>query len=206
MRPLATKMATTALLLSLASAVSADTSTQPLKTPEAFDAVESRKARSIALFTEAGKVLQHPRCLNCHPADRKPTQGEDLHPHVPLVNAGPENRGTKELPCASCHGPQNMSTLGARVKSVPGNEHWSLAPASMAWQGLSIGEICAQIKDPPRNGNRTLAQIEKHLAEDHLVGWAWHPGEGREPAPGTQAVFGALVAAWIKTGAHCPQP
>jgi hypothetical protein len=25
-------------------------------------------SRSIALFREAGKVLQHPRCLNCHPA------------------------------------------------------------------------------------------------------------------------------------------
>ena len=25
------------------------------------------QARSIALFREAGKVLQHPRCLNCHP-------------------------------------------------------------------------------------------------------------------------------------------
>lgn len=71
----------------------------------------------------------------------------------------------------------------------------------MAWQGLSTGEICVQIKDPARNGNRTLAQIEKHLAEDHLVEWAWHPGEGRVPAPGTQRVFGELIAA----GAHCPK-
>lgn len=76
----------------------------------------------------------------------------------------------------------------------------------MAWQELTIGEICVQLKDPARNGNRTLAQIEKHLAEDHLVGWAWHPGAGRAPAPGTQVVFGELIAAWIKTGAHCPKP
>jgi hypothetical protein len=198
---------TTIAALLLASAVTtADTSSVPLRSPAEFDSIRNRTARSVAYFAEAGKVLQHPRCLNCHPATRQPTQGEDLHPHMPLVQAGPENRGTKALPCSSCHGTQNAATLGARVKSVPGSDHWALAPASMAWQGLSLAEICTQIKDPKRNGNRTLAQIEKHLAEDHLVGWAWHPGDGRAPAPGTQAAFGALITAWINTGAYCPAP
>jgi len=31
-----------------------------------------KAARSIALFREAGKVLQHPRCRNCHPAGDRP--------------------------------------------------------------------------------------------------------------------------------------
>ncbi|GFE86521.1 Isoquinoline 1-oxidoreductase subunit [Steroidobacter agaridevorans] len=193
------------LCIVFASMSLADAPLEPLRAPQAFDSIRNRAARSNAYFTEAAKVLQHPRCLNCHPATRTPTQGDDLHPHMPLVQAGPENRGTKELPCSSCHGPENAPTLGGRVKSVPGNEHWSLAPASMAWQGLTTAQICEQIKDPKRNGNRTLAQIEKHLAEDHLVGWAWHPGEGRAPAPGTQEVFGQLIAAWVKTGAHCQQ-
>ena len=39
-----------------------------------------------------------------------------------------------------------------------------------------------------------------------LVGWAWAPGFGRAPAPGTQQQAGALVEAWIKTGAACPAP
>nr|WP_298721001.1 Isoquinoline 1-oxidoreductase subunit [uncultured Steroidobacter sp.] len=187
----------------LAATTVADTPLEPLRSPQEFDSIRDRAARSKAYFTEAAKVLQHPRCLNCHPATRSPTQGDDLHPHVPLVQAGPENKGTKELPCSSCHGAANAATLGARVKSIPGNDHWSLAPASMAWQGLTTAEICEQIKDPKRNGNRTLAQLEKHLAEDPLVGWAWDPGEGRAPAPGTQQVFGQLISAWIKTGAHC---
>jgi hypothetical protein len=42
------------------------------------------------------------------------------------------------------------------------------------------------------------------VSTDHLVGWAWHPGEGRRPAPGTQDVFGDLIGAWIATGAECP--
>jgi hypothetical protein len=197
---------TAALLLSVVSVTFADSASESLRPPASFDSVRNRTAKSIALFTEAGKVLQHPRCLNCHPVDRQPTQGDDLHPHMPPVHAGPENRGTKELPCSSCHGQQNMATLGARVKSIPGADPWALAPASMAWQGLTLGEICVQLKDPARNGNRTLAQIEEHLAKDHLVGWAWHPGEGRAPAPGSQSVFGALIAAWVETGAHCPKP
>ncbi|MEY8837886.1 Isoquinoline 1-oxidoreductase subunit, partial [Cribrihabitans sp. XS_ASV171] len=29
-------------------------------------------------------------------------------------------------------------------------------------------------------------------------------GTGREPAPGSQEVFGELTRAWIDTGAACP--
>jgi hypothetical protein len=29
-------------------------------------------------------------------------------------------------------------------------------------------------------------------------------GEGRRPAPGTHQAFGAIVDAWIDSGAHCP--
>jgi hypothetical protein len=75
----------------------------------------------------------------------------------------------------------------------------------MAWQGKSLREICLQVQDPERNGRRSLSNLQQHLATDPLVGWAWHPGEGRAPAPGTQAQFGALIKAWIATGARCPQ-
>ena len=37
-----------------------------------------------------------------------------------------------------------------------------------------------------------------------LVGQAWAPGYGKTPAPGTQKQAGALVEAWVKTGAACP--
>lgn len=202
-RSVAAALSVTALCM--ATMAFAQTATD-LRPPTAFAAISDQQARSAALFAEAGKVLQHPRCLNCHPASRQPTQGDDLHPHVPLVQAGPQDRGAKELPCSSCHGSENTLTLGTRVKSVPGISGWALAPASMAWQGLSLPQVCAQLKDPQRNGNRTLARIHEHLAQDPIVGWAWHPGEGRRPAPGSQAVLGALIGAWIETGAQCPIP
>jgi hypothetical protein len=74
----------------------------------------------------------------------------------------------------------------------------------MAWEGKTLAQICAQIKDPERNGGRSLEEIVHHVGTDHLVGWAWSPGFGRQPAPGTQQEAGELLAAWVKTGAACP--
>ena len=65
----------------------------PLRAVSEFDSITDQRDRSIALFEEAGKVLQHPRCLNCHPVERSPTQGDDMHPHVPEVAGGPDNHG-----------------------------------------------------------------------------------------------------------------
>ena len=170
-----------------------------------FDTIGDPRARSAAMFVEAGKVLQHPRCLNCHPVSRQPTQGEDLHAHQPPIHGGSHDHGVAGLPCDTCHGAANVPTLGHPIRSVPGSSHWGLAPVSMAWQGQSLAEICNQIKDPARNGGRSLAQIGEHMGRDPLVGWAWQPGEGRVPAPGTQQQFASLIEAWIATGGHCPE-
>ena len=92
----------------------------------------------------------------------------------------------------------------AKVKSIPGHPRWALAPLEMAWEGKSNGEICAQLKDPKRNGGKSLATLHEHFARDDLVAWGWNPGEGREPAPGSQELAGQLLQAWIDSGAVCP--
>ena len=56
-----------------------------LKSPDAFSGIADPAQRSAALFTEAGKVLQSPRCLNCHPVGNRPHHGNDGHLHVPAV-------------------------------------------------------------------------------------------------------------------------
>jgi len=89
---------------------------------------------------------------------------------------------------------------------MPGHPRWHLAPGEMAWEGKSLGQICEQLKDPARNGGRDLAALHDHMAHDDLVAWGWDPGDGREPAPGTQAIFGDLIRAWMETGAECPLP
>src|SRR5260370_1628821 len=65
----------------------------PLKPVAAFSTIRDERARSVALFTEAGKGIQSPRSLTCHPVERQPRQGNDLHAHVPLMHAGPAGRG-----------------------------------------------------------------------------------------------------------------
>lgn len=170
-----------------------------LRTPESFQSIADPGERSRALFVEAGKVIQHPRCLNCHPRTERPTQGSDMHPHLPLAVRGADDKGAVAMRCTTCHQSTNYEPSG-----VPGHPLWHVAPVSMAWQQTPLGAICEQIKDPGRNGGRTLAQIHEHMAHDTLVGWGWRPGGSRQPAPGTQAQFGALIDAWIKSGAACP--
>ena len=170
-----------------------------LRPPAAFAGIADRAKRSQALFVEASRVLLHARCVNCHPPDDVPRQGEASALHDPPVLRGKDDRGIPALGCATCH--QDRNVEHARV---PGAPDWHLAPPQMVWLGKSPAAICTQIKDPGRNGGRTLAMIQDHVAHDALVGWAWQPGAGRAPAPGTQAELGALVQAWIDTGAECP--
>ena len=172
-----------------------------LAPPESFLGIKDEGTRSAAIFTEVGKVLTSPRCTNCHPASDRPRQGDDSRQHQPPVERGADGLGLPAMRCSSCH--QNANFDPGRV---PGNPHWHLAPSDMAWEGKTVGEICLQIKDPARNGGRSVNDLIDHIGKDTLVGWAWAPGVGRTPAPGTQQIAGALVEAWARTGAACPTP
>jgi hypothetical protein len=145
--------------------------------------------------------------MNCHPAADSPLQGNDQHIHVPPVTRGPSGAGIPGNACAACHTESNFPLVvgkDASFQSIPGHSRWGLAPIEMAWEGKSVGQICTQIKDPGRNGGRDLTMLHEHLAKDDLVAWAWNPGPGRTPVPGTQERLGELIKAWIETGAHCP--
>jgi hypothetical protein len=175
------------------------TASNTLASPEHFAEIADTDARSAAMFSELGKVLTHPRCTNCHPAGDRPRQGDESRLHQPPVARGADGHGVETMRCSICHGNANFEP-----GRMPGHPEWHLAPREMAWEGKTIAEICAQIKDPARNGGRKVEDLIHHIGEDTLVGWAWHPGFGRSPAPGTQAQAGALVEAWMKTGAACP--
>ncbi|CAN5448956.1 hypothetical protein BH10PSE12_BH10PSE12_24190 [soil metagenome] len=170
-----------------------------LKPLSDFTGIADPKARSLALFTEVGKVIQHPRCLNCHPRTDTPTQTDFMRKHAPMVVRGDSNFGAAGLHCSTCHHDANFDTAG-----VPGAPNWMLAPKEMAWQGETLGNICRQIKDRKRNGDKDMPALIHHMAEDTLVGWGWHPGGNRSPAPGTQKQFGELFKAWADSGAYCP--
>lgn len=174
-----------------------------LKTPAAFAGVKSKDERAAAIFEEMAKVMLGPRCANCHPKEGGPTQGDDFHPHSPPVVRG-EGMGAVGMECSVCHGTANVEFASGKG-SIPGAVPWTLPPITMGWVGETPAELCAQVKDPAKNGGRTLEDLVRHNTSDHLVNWAWNPGEGRTPAPGDQATFGALTAAWVAAGAGCPK-
>jgi hypothetical protein len=177
---------------------------ESLKDPSSFNSISDKAARSRAMFLEIGKVLTHPRCMNCHPAGDHPLQGagEEHQPPAWREDAATGALGTT---CSGCHTDANFKVVGATTyESIPGHPRWGLAPLSMAWEGKTLGDICRQIKDTKLNGGRDLALLQEHIAKDDLVAWGWHPGPGRQPAPGTQEQAGKLVQAWIDTGAECP--
>ena len=70
-----------------------------LRGPEAFSSIADRTQRSIALFVEAGKVFQHPRCRNCHAGDDRARQGDEGVPHQPAVRRGADGLGAPGLRC-----------------------------------------------------------------------------------------------------------
>jgi hypothetical protein len=168
-----------------------------LRPLSAFADIANDTQRARALFAEIGKVIQHPRCVNCHPRTDRPLQGEDGALHQPLVVRGAGGMGAAGMVCITCHNAANF-------RNVPGHPRWHLAPAEMAWEGKSLTAICEQIKDRERNGGKTLAELGAHMANDTLVAYGWRPPAHLEPAPGDQQRFGQLFHAWLEAGAHCP--
>lgn len=153
---------------------------------------------SLKAWARMAEVLRHPRCLNCHPSGDAPRQTDARHLHRMLVTRGPDDRGAPAMRCQTCH--QTVNTAEGRV---PGAPHWHLAPRPMGWEGLGDGELCRSIKDPARNGGRSLAALVQHMTADALVQWAWNPGTRSAP-PVSQFDFHEAVKRWAATGAACP--
>jgi hypothetical protein len=151
-----------------------------LRPPSAFSGISDRAARSRALFAEAAKVITSP------PAGKPASGSPDWY----------ARRATRTRIFRS------SAPQATRAFPVIRDGDWH--PSRWHGREKRLREICRQIKDPARNGGRSLALLHEHMAKDDLVGWAWHPGPGRRPAPGTQEEFDAIITAWIESGAECP--
>jgi hypothetical protein len=167
------------------------------------------------LFLRAYEVFSHPRCANCHPADDRPRWGAPVHGMnvqrgwEQLSNGGdvlPGGYGRPGMPCETCH----QSANGALPGSPPGAQNWRLAPSSMGWSGLTAHELCTRLtlagrKDGGQQAVDALAHILTPGKVDPLVAWAWEPGLGRDPAPGTLDQFIEILRWWKWVGAACPE-
>jgi hypothetical protein len=178
----------------------------------AFAAMASASAAtgdtSAALdaFKTVQKVLQHPRCQNCHIPGDAPLQFDAGRAHAMNVQRGAEGKGAAGLPCGTCHGANNLpASYGAHVP--PGAPNWHLPPPErkMVFIGLSAGDLCRRLKDTQQNGGKDMAALIEHVDHDKLVLWGWDPGLARAPVSVAHGEFVAAFKTWAAAGAPCPQ-
>ena len=165
---------------------------------------QSEISKSHDAYNKMMDVLTHQRCMNCHPNDNIPKQGNDRHPHYFGIARGENNKGFQATNCNTCHNSENNKYSG-----VPGAPHWSLAPASMGWEGLSRAQIAERLLDKSANGNRSHKELIKHMTEDDLVLWAWQPGVDADGVQRTIPLvskedFKEAVKNWFANGAVIP--
>lgn len=154
---------------------------------------------SADLFAPVAAVLRHPRCMNCHPRDDRPRQGDDRHQHLQNIVRGDDNMGFVNGRCNACHRDENND-----FSSVPGAPSWHLAPLSMGWQGLNDADLCVALKDETKNGGKSVAALVTHMKDDKLVLWGWKPGGTRAPVSTPHPQFMTELKAWAAAGAPCP--
>ncbi len=152
-------------------------------------------------FVDVAKVLQSPRCANCHPPDDRPRQGDTPRPHAQNISRKSVDAG---VACSTCHQDRNSEDTIGLAGGPPGAPHWGLPPANQVFMGLTPSALCAQLKDPAKTGNRDLAALLDHVSNDALVKWGWNPGGKRSLPPLSHEKFVAAFKTWVDSGGACP--
>lgn len=155
------------------------------------------REEGVAAFAGVVRVLQSPRCMNCHPDGDVPLQRDEGVPHAMNVSRRSAEAG---LPCSTCHRVTGFDVPGL----PPANPSWHLPPRNQVFEGRSPAALCAQLKDPATTGGRDLEALLHHVSEDALVLWGWTPGGGRTVPPLDHPTFVARFSTWISAGAPCP--
>ncbi|MEM8736461.1 MAG: hypothetical protein AAGG44_19685, partial [Planctomycetota bacterium] len=76
--------------------------------------------------------------------------------------------------------------------------------ASMGWEGLDDKGLAEMLIDKKRNGDRSFEDLIRHMDEDHLILWAWEPGDGRPVPPLSHEEFIKELKTWLNNGAAIP--
>lgn len=162
-------------------------------------------ADAVAAFETVRAVLQSPRCVNCHPQGDIPLQGDHAQLHQPLIKRGHDGRGVPGLSCQACHGSANAPDSYGPHQPPGVSTGWRLPDAEhpLVFAGLDSAALCEQVKDPKRNGGKSLAELLAHVDHDPLVMWGWQPGFGRKPVPIAHAEFVKAWKTWSDAGAPC---
>jgi hypothetical protein len=182
------------------------------ETKDALPAGSVGRAEGLQAWNRIEAVITHPRCANCH-VDAKavplwtPAGEGKSRVHGMNINGGESRIGAELIPCATCHVTSALPNDPAPAPPHAGID-WQLAPVEFLWIGKTGAEICAQLRDPERNGGRDAKGLIEHLRHDaSLSGFiprAWAPGAGRTTPPGTFEDHVKDIALWGAAGQPCP--
>ena len=179
-----------------------------------------------AAFAYLHAVATHQRCVNCHGTDhagqRVPTVGDTmaLHPmniterHNPRKQCPtPEERNRLAplgaIKCTSCHGVENSREPGGPPGAWDAHLEWQMPTRDITrlQRGMSKQALCRnwhaaiqeRVKQAEQCPGKKLSASElftAHIAEDGLIAWAFDPGPGRTPAPGSLERLKAAARIW----------
>jgi hypothetical protein len=124
------------------------------------------------------------------------------------IQAGDSRMGVEYTACQTCHttNAEDWDNANATPHTAPRvTASWQLAPVEADWFGRSSVEICEQLRDPERNGDRDMMELAEHLDHDVILHWAWAPGGTREPAPYSLQEHVNDILTWGIAGMPCPQ-
>src|SRR6201991_2756071 len=171
------------------------------------------RAEGLEAWKQIEPVVPHPRCANCHvDANAIPiwTPAGESKPRVHGMNihGGASRIGAETIRCSTCHMTSTLPNDPAPAPLRAGID-WQLAPVAFIWFGKSGADICAQLKDPARNGGRDAVGLLQHLRHDESLGGfiprGWAPGAGRSTPPGTFEEHVKDMAQWVAAGQPCPK-
>lgn len=170
------------------------------------------EAEGLEAWARIYEVASHPRCSNCHTgaSDRPMWSGPSYgktRVHGMNIRAGESRIGAEYIPCQTCHTTksEDWDNANAMPHTAPRVAmFWQLAPVEADWFGRSSVQICEQLRDPARNGDRDMLALAEHLDHDLILHWAWNPGGGREPAPYSLQEHVNDILIWGVAGMPCP--
>jgi len=133
--------------------------------------LEKSEKKANTSFDTMMRVLTHQRCVNCHPNDNVPKQGDDGHPHYFDIKRGMNIENSAATNCTTCHQSENNSYSG-----VPGAPEWALTMHHLtehelvlwAWEpGIGANGIPREV--PPVPKEEYIAAVKKWFEEGHII-------------------------------------
>ena len=120
-----------------------------------------------AAWDKIARVLTSPRCLNCHPRDDLPTQGETMKRHrVAAPRRGPYNHGVPAMRCSTCHqeANQEIARTGWKVRERTRAAGRSAALRSKLIARQSIFAFSAPRSDSAATASSPLPPMRAEVA------------------------------------------